>query len=60
MFGEDVSTQVSPPATNKLSEVREDANQLNENKGYLLNSLVEDLLFIMIRYRPDLKTTVRF
>ena len=60
MFGEDVSTQVSPPATNKLSEVREDANQLSENKGYLLNSLVEDLLFIMIRYRPDLKTTVRF
>ena len=60
MFGEDVSTQVSPPATNKLSEVTEDANQLSENKGYLLNSLVEDLLFIMIRYRPDLKTTMRF
>ena len=33
MFGEDVSMLVKSPATKKVSEVREDSEQLSEKKG---------------------------
>ena len=33
MFGADVSTLVTSLATKKVSEVREDVNQMSDNKG---------------------------
>ena len=37
MFGEDVSTSVSYPATKKWFEVMEDAEKLSEKKGEILH-----------------------
>ena len=58
MFGEDVSTSVTSPATRKLLEVREDSKQLSKKKGELFHSVVVKLLFIMKRSRLDLDTAV--
>ena len=60
MFGEDVSTPVSYPATKKLSEVREYAEQLSENKVEIFPFLVAELLFIVKSSRTDLETAVSF
>ena len=60
MFGEDASTSVSSRVTNKLFEVREDADKLSENKEELFHSVLAKLLFIMKGSRPDLETAVSF
>ena len=60
MFGEDVSTSVTCPITNKLSEVRENSEKLSDNKEELFHLVVKKLLFIMKSYRPDLETAVGF
>ena len=58
MFGKDVSKSVTYPATKKLFEVREDSEKLSDKKGGLFQLVVEKLLFIMKRYRPELETAV--
>ena len=58
MFGQDVSTLVTSPATNKFSEMREDAEELSENKGEFFHSVVTKLLFIMKSSIPDLEMVV--
>ena len=60
MFGEDVSTSVTSPATNKLFEVRDDFEQLSDKNGELFHSVVANLLFIMKRSRTDLDMAVGF
>ena len=60
MFGEDVSTLVTYPATKKLFEVKENSKQLSEKKGELFPLVVYKLLFSMKRSRPDLDTAVGF
>ena len=59
-FGEDVSTLVTSPATNKFFEVREYAEQLSENKGKLFHLVVEKLSFIMKSFRTDLEMVMGF
>ena len=59
MFGEDVSTSASSPAT-KVSEVREYDKQLIEKKGELFHLVVAKLLFIMRFLKPGLETIVSF
>ena len=54
IFGEDVSTSVTSPATNKLFEVREYSEQLSKKKVKMFKLVVEKLLFIMKGSKPDL------
>ena len=60
IFGEDVSTLVTSPATKKFFEGREDAKQLSDKRRELFHLVVEKLLFIVKRSRPDLDTAVVF
>ena len=60
MFGEEVSTLVTYPATKNFFKVMKDAEQLSENKGDFFHFLVEKLLFIMNSSRPDLEMAVGF
>ena len=60
IFEEYVSTPVLSPPTKIVFEVREDAENLSNKKGYLFHSVMAKLLFIMKRYRPDLETAVVF
>ena len=60
MFGEEVSTLVTSPATKNFLELMKDAEKLSENKGEFFHLLVEKLLFIMNSYRPDLEMAVGF
>ena len=60
MFGEHFSASVSSPATKKVSDLREDSEQLFEEKRELFQLVVEKLLFIIKRSRADLETAVSF
>ena len=60
MIGEDISTSVTSPETNKLFEVREDCEQLSDKNGKLFHSVVANLLFIMKRSGTDLDMAVGF
>ena len=51
---------VTSCAAAHLFEVREDAEQLNEEKSEIYHSLVAKLLYIMKRARPDIKTAISF
>ena len=59
MFGKYVSEPVSSLEA-KIFELREDVEQLNNNKGDILHSVLEKLLFLMKMSRPDLGTAVGF
>ena len=60
MFGEDVNTSTTSPATNKLFEMREDTEKIIDMNGELFHSVVDNLLFIMMRSRTDLNMAVGF
>ena len=60
IFGEDVSTLVTSPATKKLFEVREYFEELSYKNRELFHSVVAKLLFIMKRSIPDLDIAVGF
>ena len=59
-FGEDLGRKVSNPANKKIFNVDPDAAKLDEPKRQLLHSLVQKLLWITKRARPDVMVPVAF
>jgi hypothetical protein len=59
LFGEDVSTRVSSPATKKLF-VLTPAEGLGDERAEIFHSVVAKLLWVMKRARPDIETAISF
>ena len=51
--------QYSPQKQKKI-EVRQDTEQLSDNKGCVFYSAVKNILFIMKNFRPYLDTAISF
>ena len=60
LFDEDVSQNVSTPATKNLFVVNPDAEPLDESKADIFHSVVAKLLWVMKRSRPDIETVISF
>ena len=59
-FGEVISKTAATASKPYLFNVREDAERLDKEKSEVFHSVVEKLLYIMKRTRPDLEPTVAF
>ena len=59
-FRDDVSLNVTSPATKNLREVDETSQQLDKEKSMTFHSVVAKLLFIAKRARPDVDPTIQF
>ena len=59
-FGENIYEKVTTPASSHLFIVNEQSQQLYEEKREVSHLVVEKLLFIMRRARPDLETEISF
>ena len=60
LFGEDLSTHVTSPATKRLFCVNPDAEALDEDKAERFHTIVGKLLWAEKRSRPDIETTISF
>jgi hypothetical protein len=60
LFGEDLSTHVTSPATKGLFHVNPDAEALDEDKADRFHTIVGKLLWSEKRSRPDIETTISF
>ena len=58
--GEEVTEQVTSPATRRLREVNPDCELLSKDKKEAFHSIVALLLWIMKRARPDLETAISY
>ena len=56
----EVKGAAATPATNTLFEVDEGANALDGNRSMIFHSKVAKLLYLALRVRPDILTTVAF
>ena len=59
-FGEDISRGVTSPATIRLFDVTEEAEEFTEEKDATFHSTAEKLLWTMKRSRPDIATSIYF
>ena len=59
-FGDTFYEKVTTPASSHLFIVNEHSQQLYEEKREVSHLVVEKLLFIMRRARPDLETEISF
>lgn len=58
--GSNVTEEVSSPARSRLRDVNPEGIPLNKDKKDAFHSIVQKLLWIMKRARPDLETAVSF
>ena len=58
--GESVTELVTSPASRHLREMNDDCKKLTTVKSEVFHSIVEKILYIMKRARPDLETAVSY
>jgi hypothetical protein len=60
MFGEDLTRNVTSPASSDLFQVDQDSKSLDDVKSKVFHSVSAKLLFVMQRSRPDIETAIAF